>query len=112
MLERPWRHWEGFLIKGVKVGGCMGSAASGGSEGGKANGDEGKSREVDAVLGREAGSFIRFRGAGPNPSRALLASRQPCSAVLRHQPPRPNRAIECFLTNWAMVAWRRSARRC
>lgn len=90
MLERPWRHWEGFLIKGVKVGGCMGSAASGGSGGGKANGDEGKSREVDAVLGGEAGSFIHFRGAGPNPSHVLLASRQPCYTVLRRQQPRTN----------------------
>ena len=90
MLERPWRHWEGFLIKGVKVGGCMGSAAGGESGGGKANGDEGKSREVDAVLGREAGPFIRSCGAGPNPGIVLLASRQPCSTVLRRQPPRPN----------------------
>ena len=76
--------------KGGKSGGCMGSAAGGGSGGGKANGDEGKSREVDAVLGGEAGSFIHFRGAGPNPSRVLLASRQPCSTVLRCQQPRTN----------------------
>ena len=92
MLERPWRHWEGVLTKGVKVGGCMGSAAGGvqASGGGKANGDEGKNREVDAVLGGEAGSFIHFRGAGPNPSHVLLASRQPCSTVLRCQQPRTN----------------------
>ena len=70
----------------------MGSVAGGvqASGGGKANGDEGKNREVDAVLGREAGCFIRFREASPNPSRVLLASRQPCSAVLRHQPPCPS----------------------
>lgn len=70
----------------------MGSAAGGvqASGGGKANGDEGKNREVDAVLGREAGSFIRFGRASPNPSLVLLASCQPCPALLRRQPPRPN----------------------
>ena len=68
MLERPWRHWEGFLIKGVKAGDVWGVRRAGHPEGGKRTEMRGRAERSMQSWGEMRDLLYAFAGPALTPA--------------------------------------------